>query len=918
MRTHELVGRDRVLADLFEAVSAAGERGDAILLVGEAGIGKTACLTAVAALAQDAGYPLLRTVGSEAERQLPFAGLHRLLRPILASTATLPDVQRRALLDAFGMHDGAAGDRFVVSIATVNLLSQMSARHPLVIIADDVQWLDEQTRHVLAFVARRLGTRVVFVAAATSLPQLRELGDGFRELRLNRLDVAEAHRLLTRLAPGLDPGQRQAVADLARGNPLALIELAAAPPTLTTKDCPIPARISLSPQLERAFAGRHHELPQSGRDVLLVAAVASDASLPEILAATARMSGGRVGPEVLEPAQQLGLLSFDENQVIFSHPLVKAAVVQKESISRRQSAHRALGAVITVSSLRRAWHRAFGTSSYDDVIAAELEATTAASIKSGRAGAAILALERAAQLSVSPAERGRRLLLAARQAARLGRPDEVDRLLQGVVNSELSEFDRVRAELLHENVGGVVITDSLRVTHLCALARRATAEGERSLAVELADAAVRRRCAAPVEAPALADMISLAQGLWRGSSEARCVAVLALADPVAHGREVISALEAVDERGITDGEELSAYAVAARAVGDYTAAVRFLDRAEVLLRERGLLGPLARALCVVADLQLEVGDWDRAAAALAEFARLSVASMSVSHRAAAMATTAKIAALRGETAAALELVSDTEHSPAARSGSRYLARAQIVRGIVGISADKHGETYAALRRVFDPMDPSHHFREQFDAVSYLAEAAAHTGQQAQARKMLDDLQLVADRSGSPLLQMHLAYGRAVLASDDTAEKLFLACLASEAASLPWQRARVQLAYGRWLRRQQRVSQSREPLRSALTTLQRLGAVKWAAEALDELEASGAADEPGSNTGSPHSLLSVQESKVARLASQGMSNREIGQQLYISPRTVSSHLYRIFPKLGISTRGQIAARLDELYLHSDSR
>jgi ATP/maltotriose-dependent transcriptional regulator MalT len=294
---------------------------------------------------------------------------------------------------------------------------------------------------------------------------------------------------------------------------------------------------------------------------------------------------------------------------------------------------------------------------------------------------------------------------------------------------------------------------------------------------------------------------------------------------------------------------------------------------------------------------------------LAEFASLSAASMSPSHRATALTTTARLAALRGDNSAALDLVSEIEHSPIARSGSRYLARVQIVRGIIGISTDKHGDAYAALSRVFDRDDPSHHFREQFDAVGYLAEAAAHCGQQDQAGDVVERIQRIADVSGAPVLLMQLAYARAVLAPDDVAEQRFLACLASDAASSPWQRARIQLAYGSWLRRQQRVTQSREPLQAALPILQRLGAARWAKEARDELEASGARGEQDENT-PVFNLLSVRETKIARLAAAGLSNKEIGQQLYLSPRTVSSHLYRIFPKLGISTRGQLAARLDE--------
>ena len=334
-------------------------------------------------------------------------------------------------------------------------------------------------------------------------------------------------------------------------------------------------------------------------------------------------------------------------------------------------------------------------------------------------------------------------------------------------------------------------------------------------------------------------LASLARQIATDSDDARTIAVLALADPVGNGRAVLSILDDIDETLITDGEKLSAYGVAARAVGHYEVASRLFDRAEGPLRARGLLGQLARNLCVVADLRLDLGEWDAAGDALAAFAPLSAAAMSPSHRATALATTAKIAALRGDSSTALDLVSAIEHSPAARSGSRYLARAQIVRGIACISSDKPLEAYDALSRVFEPGDPSHHHREQFDALCYLAEAAAHCGRHRQAREVAERMQLVADGSGSPALLTHVAYARAVLAPDDSAERMFLAGLTSDSARWPWPRARIQLAYGGWLRRQQRITQSRQPLRAALTTFEHLGAIPWANEARNELEAGGA-------------------------------------------------------------------------------
>jgi DNA-binding CsgD family transcriptional regulator/tetratricopeptide (TPR) repeat protein len=910
MDADELVGRSALLANLHDAITAAdADRGEAFLLMGEAGIGKTACLRVAASMARSAGRRVLRTIGHEAETNLAFAGLHRMLRPLLGLTDELPDVQRHGLLDAFGMGEGGAIDRFVVSIAAMNLLRLASRRCALLISADDVQWLDEETQHVLAFVARRLDPDVVIVAASTTAERAAGLRDSFRAVRLDRLSDTAANDLLTRRAPDLDEARRDWVMSNAVGNPLALIELAASPmPVESTAPGPMAATVTLSPALERTFGGRLIELAALGRDVVLIAAVAAHASLPEILAATARMSGQDVTPAVLEPAQVLGLLSVDERRVRFTHPLVKAAIVQSESISRRQRAHRALGSVITLNSRRRAWHRALSTACYDDGIADDLEATIAHSLRRGDVTDAIVALERAAQLSSRPVDRGRRLLLAARHAAQLGELENARRLLRMVDDDELSEWDQLRSQLLHEELDGIGVSYGSAVLQLCGAASDAAAAGQPDLALDLAIAAGRRRCEALLDGQARTELTRVAGILARTCGDARGVAVLALADPTAHGRAVLSMLIDIEDTGM-DGEAASAYALAARTVGNDPLAARLSARAESEFRRRGLHGRLAGVLCDAADTRLDLGDWDGAAAALAELHTSAAVSASPHRQATVVLTEAKIAALRGRTAAALELVAGAEQF-VAHPSANFRGRAQTVRGIAYLSASRYQDAYETLRRIFDPADPSHHSQAQYRAVGYLAEAAVHTGRQDDAREMIHRLRSVADVSGSPALSTQLAYAGALSASDDVAESVFLAGLGSEATSGPWPRARLQLAYGRWLRRQQRVTQSRSPLEGSLALFRGLGAVSWAQEALGELAAAGTEHE---DRAVPGTVLTVQEAKIARLAADGLSNREISQQLCISPRTVGSHLYRIFPKLGVSSRAQLAARLPELAL-----
>jgi DNA-binding CsgD family transcriptional regulator len=913
MDVADLIGREAPLAVLSAAIAAAGGQGDAILLVGEPGIGKTACLLAAQEAAQAAACRVVYTAGSAAESAFPFAGLHRLLQPLLGLADALPPVQRDALLTALGLQDGPPPERFLVSVAALSLVSEAARPSPLLIAVDDLQWLDEVSRHAVTFVARRLHDRhIVIIATAPSVRGLPEAPDAFGEVRLARLEEASARRLLDRCAPHLDRAQRDWVIGLAVGNPLALTELAAMPPAASgplSTDSLSTGLPMLSPRLERAFADRLPELPGPSRDAVLVAALASDDSVQEILAATALLTGQQVTTAVLEPLEALGLLRYDETRVRFAHPLGKPAVAQRESLARRQAAHRALGEAVVVSSSRRTWHRAHGTAGRDESVAAELELTGSISIRHGDPASAVLALERAAQLSVTPAERARRLLLAARQAAGMRRFGTVDRLLAAAESHQLSGWDRVRADLLLDERDDAAVGGSDRILRLCATARQAAAAGEDGLALELAYAASHRSFSAHVNSRAVSAVTSLADRVARDHEDPQALAVLALAEPIRHGRRVVSVLGGVDADATGDADSLRALAVAAYAVGDYLRGAAFADRAEAVLRRQGLPGALVPVLCAGAAIRLDLGYWDRAAAALAEVDTLGPY---LGQRPDVLSTAAKAAALRGDTAAALELVAQAEHGPAARRGSSVLARAQIARGIAYIASGQHLDAYTALSRVFDPKDPSHHFREQFSAVMYIAEAALRCGQDDGARAMVGQLEVTAKRSGSPLLLTQLRYARAVLAGDDTAEQLFLDCLGSELASWPWPRARVQLAYGRWLRRQRRVRQSRAPLQAAQSALQGLGAATWAREALGELEAAGRPNEDR-RPEFPGISLSAQELKIARLAARGLSNSEIGGRLGLSPRTVGSHLYRLFPKLDISARGQLAARLSERQL-----
>ncbi|MEU8606591.1 AAA family ATPase [Actinoplanes sp. NPDC048791] len=905
MSAETLVGRDDVITLLSDAITQANGPGEALLLLGERGIGKTACLLAAEDIARSAECEVLETAGSRAESELPFAALHRLLRPLLPRTQTLPAPQRRALLTALGIHDGRRPDLLAVSLATVELVSEAASRSRVVLTVDDMPLLDQESRHVLTFLARRIERRrVVVVATSTDSMVPTETWGALRSIPLRRLDDIAAHRLLARLAPALDRTQRRWVMDHAVGNPLALVELgrSAADRATPPLDAPEPI-LPLSPALLRAFGDCLADLPTSSRDAVLVAALTTADSLQEVIAAATLLGGGTVTTAALDPAVALGLLSYDDTRIRMAHPLVRSAVARREPASRRQAAQRALGEVVTMNSRRRTWHRAYGATGPDDKIAADLERHGYDSIRHGDAAAAVPALRRAAALSTTAGERGRRLLLGARQAALLGDGDTVAQLRTEAMSDDLADLDRMRAELL---AGDTLVATggTSAIRRLCAHADLALARQDVDLGMDLGYAAALSASSRPSSARTRRAVNALTDRLARRHPEARAVAMWALIDSAGNGRAVASALAEVDEDA--DGETLYYLGVAAHAVGDYVRGLQLLDRAEATLRARGLRGTLGGVLSLSADMHFDVGDWDRGETALAE-AHTLTSSTGTYLQVNLMATAAKAAALRGDVARALGLATQVEQHPSTRRGSGALTRAQVARGIAGISSGRYLEAMTSLSRIFDPRDPSHHRGEQSRAIMYLAEAAARSGQPDDGRSIVAMMERTTGAAPSPLLTTQLAYARAVLSADDDAEQLHLAGLASELAAWPWPRARLQLSFGRWLRRHHQANRARIPLRTAQQTLHQLGATAWAREALDELDAAGQRRDEVSAAEPLAALLSTQEFKIARLVCEGLSNSEIGHRLALSSRTVGSHLYRIFPKLGVSGRGQIAAR-----------
>ncbi len=825
--TPALVGRQGELAVLAKLVDRGSVRGAALVVHGDPGIGKSALLAAARRAARARGFRVLTAVGVQSEAQLPFAGLHQLLRPVQASVRDLPPAQRDALLTAFGLLDGPRPELFLIAVAAANLVVSAAADRPVVVLADDVQWLDTQSQGALIFLAlRTVGNPVVVIGAVRSGHPGPLLAAGLPELEVRGVDDAAAEQILLTHAADLGAAVRRRILHEALGNPLALLEL---PAMWREPDAPATdvQYLSLPARLERAFACRIGELPARTRDAVLVAAVDPVSELAEILAATSVLSGDQAAADILAPAAEARLVVVGDGLVEFRHPLVRSAVLQSETVTRRQAANAALAAVLFDEPYRRTQHRAQSIIGPDDQIADELEATVAVAL--GRSGimSAVTGLERSAQLTSSSARRGHRLLLAAEHAFSLGRADMVDRLVLAACRTDLSDLDRARMEWLREIFNDGIPGDATRVLELCSIAERSARADDLDLALNLLLGAALRCWWADTGPDARARVVDVTRQLRAVEGDPRYVAALGVAEPVLQGGPVIELLSRVVIEDVADADALRLLGMAAHAVGDEVRATDFLNRAETMLRDQGRLGLLQQVLSMQVNVRTELGEWDRADAAADEGRRLARETGQPIWRTGSLVCDARTNALRGNVEQALRLAAEAELAANRQRLNDLLSCVQLARGSAWLSAGRYADAYAALRCLFDPADPSFHQRERFAGVTYLAEAAAYSGHREDARTVVADLERDAVTTPSPLLRVHLLHARAVLADDGEAEHRHRAALGEDLTRWPWIRARIELGYGTWLCRHGRAADAVSPLRSAQATLDLIGARAWA-------------------------------------------------------------------------------------------
>jgi DNA-binding CsgD family transcriptional regulator len=908
----DLWGRraEREVVELLLSGARAGRSG-VLVLRGEAGIGKTALLQHARDTAVSSGFRVARAVGVESETQFAFAGLHQLCTPLLDRTEELPEPQRAALGVAFGRRSGAAPDRFLVGLATLNLLAEVAEDEPLLCLLDDAQWLDEASAQVLAFVARRLAAERMALLVA-----LRDPGEGdarpftgLPELRLDGLDETDARALLAAaMRFPLDDAVRDRIVAEACGNPLALLELPrGAEPARLAGGFELPDVWGVPRRVEDVFRRRSESLPAETQVLLLVAAAEPTGEAALLWRAAGHLGIGRAAAE---PAEAAGLVHLS-TRVRFRHPLVRSAVYRAATPADRRRAHGALAAATDPRAEpdRRAWHRAQAVSGTDEEVAAELERSAGRARARGGSAAAGAFLQRAAELTPEPARRALRMLEAAHVKHQAGAPEAALELLTVAAAGPLDARQRARLQLLRARVD-FQLTRGEKVSGMLLDAARALAPLDAALSRETYLHAL--------------DAALVIGGSDRGHSVLG-VAEAALAAPSTPGQAgavdlLLDGLVATYTQGYASGvpvlrralEEFRDQETAAPgrygddswlwlagrtavALYDDELALVLLDRHVRLAREAGALSALPAALEARSITLLLTGEFAHAAELAAEGAALSRATGARPHRNAPLV----LSAWCGREAETLRL-----HASAVDRADGSGDSAEVTMAHYG-SAVLHNALgrYPAAERAAAEASAASRFTISNLALPELVEAAVRAGRPERAAAALEQLGARARASGTPWALGLAARSRALTSAGPAAEEHYREAVERlGSCRIATHLARTHLVYGEWLRREGRRQDARDQLRTAHEMLSGMGAEAFAARAARELRATG--EHPRTRSARPTDALTAQEQHIARLVATGATSREVGAQLFLSPRTIEAHLRNVFRKLGITSRRQL--------------
>jgi DNA-binding CsgD family transcriptional regulator len=896
-----LQGREQDMALIGRLIDRIDQGGSTLVISGEPGIGKSALLEVARHQASERGISVLSMTGVLAEVHLPFAALEQALRPLMKRAAGLVPRQRSALRAAFGMQDDTgAPDIFLVALATLALLTESATRKPILLIADDAQWLDQATFDVLAFISRRLSSDSVVLLLAMRDGFNRSFGDASTlRHRLSGLDDADAGRLLDAHAPDLSADLRSRFIKEAVGNPLALVELPRGDRATDARDAPW---LPLTERLERAFSSRLSDLPDAARTLLFVAAENDGTSLHEILSAGEAVLGERVGVDSLAPAIAAKLIEIDGKEVRFRHPLVRSAMHQAADLAMRQKIHAALAATIQDQLDRQLWHRAAATIGPDEELASEHDRMAARALRRGAVAMAVEVLENAARLSSTAKARSDRLLRAAELAADLAQPELLEHLLRQVDMDESDQLVAMRIGWCREISQPPAVGDPAKVPALLGFAAHAYAAGAKDLASNFLWRAAQRCWWTNASDELRAKVLAAANDLKLAETDPHLIAIYAYVEPLRRGHYVRSKIQGLFEIGNSDPAIARIFGTTANCIGAFDLSVTFLAESNAALRTQGRLGDLARVLFTQGWAEMEVGDWVGAMREAEESVRFGEETKGALWIAGATILKAKLAGMQGNLEQSEAYAAQAERLLLSIGTGFLGVLLQVARGVSAIGAGQHWQAYEHLRRVFAPADSAFHSGIEFFGLADFVEAAVFCGNVDAAHGVIEEVERISAPTPVPWVETMLHYGRALLAAPEDAERFFLQGLGPAAKKWPFLRGRLLLAYGGWLRRQRRPADARAPLREARDIFDALGASPWSDRAREQLRASGEASRR--RTERAWEMLTPQELHIAQLAAEGLSNKEIGARLYLSHRTVGYHLHRIFSKTGITSRSRL--------------
>jgi DNA-binding CsgD family transcriptional regulator len=901
-----LRGRERECR-LLDGLISALHRGESrsLVLLGEPGIGKTALLEYL--LASASAMTVVWAAGVQSEMELAFATLHQLCSPLLDRRQGLPEPQRQALEIAFGERAGAPPDRFLVGLAALSLFSEVAEERPLLCVVDDAQWVDQESALTLAFVARRLQAEPVGIVFAAREPgeELQHLS----ELEVEGLRNDDARALLdSEVRSILDAQVRDRIIAEMRGNPLALLELPRGlAATQSAAGFGTPAADALPGRIEESYIRRLEALAEDARLLLLLAAAEPVGDPLLLLRASERLGIAISGVDSTD-----GLLDVGE-RVTFRHPLVRSAVYRSAGAQQRRAAHLALAEETDrdVDPDRRAWHLAAAAAGPDEEVALELEHSAGRAQARGGLAAAAAFLQRAVALTADPARRADRALAAAKASLEAGAFDGARGLLSAAEAGPLDELQRARLNLLRaeaaysESRGSdapALLLDAAqalepldlhlaRETYLDAWSSALFA-GQLASTTSLQDVSREARAAPrPAADPRPSDL--LLDGFALAFTDGRAAAA-----PVLEGAATRFAGDDVSTEEVLRWGWLAT--AAAVMVWDYETCLAVAERGVKLAREVGALTVLAVSVNVLGQAVALGGDFTRVAMLAAEADDVTEATGTRVAPYGALV----LAGLRGREAEASRLIDATIAEATAGGQGTAVQYAHWANSLLLNGLGRYDEALTAAKAASD--DTPELFVSVW-ATAELVEAASRSGEPELAGSALERIVEGTAVAANDWALGIRARSQALISEGEDADRLYREAIERLSHTrLRPDHGRAHLLYGEWLRRENRRIDAREQLRTAHDLLAAIGVDAFAERARGELQATG--EKVRRRTVETRDDLTPQERQIAGLARDGLSNPEIGARLFLSPRTVEWHLRKVFAKLEIRSRRELAQAL----------